>query len=214
LFVPEVAMWLGTIEAALVLQQIAYLSDEQGRCVFGPADAQQFAITRRPFDAARKAIEATGVAHAKRVGAVPRLEWRIDFDALQDAWDEWESQNPDPVSGDVRNVHLETRDTDVTRSAERTSPTTPLEDEDLESDREQTQNQDPASAKECERCHGSRWVPDFTDVDQVLPCPVCAGGDPDDPRHHEPEPASAAAVIAEAKAKQRGGLRAVEEVGA
>lgn len=68
--------------------------------------------------------------------------------------------------------------------------------------------------KKCERCHGSRWVPDFTlGSNDVLPCPDCADADPNDPRYHEPEPAtSATAFIADAKAKQRGGLRPVESI--
>jgi hypothetical protein len=190
LFVPEVARWLGTIEAALILQQVCYLADENDECVFGPKDAEQYAISRRPFDAARKAIEAKGIASARRVGAVPRLLWSVDFDALQETWDEWEVQNPDPDSGGVRNVHLEKRGSDVSSRANRTSPTTALEDEEQESTRATTQTPDPASGK-CKRCASSTWIPDLATVDDrgrligdVLPCPDCnPDARPDDPRY-------------------------------
>lgn len=123
MFVPDVARWLGSIEAALVLQQIVYLADDDGTCVFGSPQADQFAIGRRAFMSARELIERQGFATAKRVGAVPRLEWQIDFGALQAAWEAFQSQIPDRDSGDARSARLETREEASSSRANRAAPT-------------------------------------------------------------------------------------------
>jgi len=146
-FVPDVARWLGSIEAALMLQQLTYSADENGDCWFGHADAEQILVGRRPFDTTRTRLEGMGVATVKRVGVPPRLQWHLDLDALDE---KWAAHVADRASQSERGGQFEVSAEDTTNCPPRTNPPTHLEDEKKDRDEQNPQEPDLSEAAEDE----------------------------------------------------------------